>query len=258
MQLEVSPAGVTLPEPYWQIGVPGTKATFKHLGQIGTPDAIRALVEDLSTAADIESQTGFALEKLGPKAIPFLIPLLKDQEKSLLAAQVIAEMDPLPTAYASTWVVTALDAEVPLEARMAALRGIAALGPAAEHTSEALHVLLKDNDPELQKQVGATLRAVRDPIVVVQMAQSCQPKAPQFDFLALDSDLYHLCERGRASLRHFDSWLHRLRSGTPEDRSGSGFNGLACGVRRDLGDGLARSFRCSREARQVGRQLLAR
>jgi HEAT repeat protein len=161
----------------------------RPLGQIGTPDAIRALVEDLSTAADIESQTGFALEKLGPKAIPFLIPLLKDQEKSLLAAQVIAEMDPLPTAYASTWVVTALDAEVPLEARMAALRGIAALGPAAEHTSEALHVLLKDNDPELQKQVGATLRAVRDPIVVVQMAQSCQPKAPQFDFLALDSDL---------------------------------------------------------------------
>jgi hypothetical protein len=72
---------------------------------------------------------------------------------------------------------------------VAALRGIAPLGPAAEQTSEGLHVLLKDSNPELQKQVGITLRAVRDPIVVVQMAKSCQPKASQFDFLALDSDL---------------------------------------------------------------------
>ena len=56
------------------------------LGRIGTPEAIRALVEDLSTAADIESQTGFALKRLGAKAVPFLIPLLEDQQKSALQA----------------------------------------------------------------------------------------------------------------------------------------------------------------------------
>jgi HEAT repeat protein len=161
----------------------------RPLGQIGTPDAIRALVEDLPTAADVENQTGFALEKIGARAIPLLMPLLKDKQKSLLAAQVIAEMDPLPISYASAWVATALDAKEPIEVRVAALRGIGALGPASEKTSEELHVLLKDDNPELQKQVGTTLRAVRDPIVVVQMAKSCQPKASQFDFLALDSAL---------------------------------------------------------------------
>lgn len=159
------------------------------LGQIGTPDAIRALVEDLSTAADIESQTGFALEKLGAKAVPFLMPLLESQDKSPLAAQVIAEMDPLPISYASTWVGAALDAQEPVVARVAALRGIAALGPAAEQKSEELHVLLKDGNTELQKQVSTTLNAVRDPMMVVQMAKSCQPRASQFDFLALDSVL---------------------------------------------------------------------
>jgi HEAT repeat protein len=161
----------------------------RPLGQIGTPDAIGALVEDLSTEADIENQTGFALKKLGARAVPFLVPLLKDHEKSLLAAQVIAEMDPLPISYAKTWVTAALDAQAPIEARVAALRGIAALGPAAEQTSEGLQVLLTDGNPELQKQVSTTLKAVRDPIVVVQMAKSCQPEASQFDFLALDSVL---------------------------------------------------------------------
>src|ERR1039458_7916486 len=72
----------------------------RPLGQIGTPDAIRALVMDLSTASDIESQTGFALKKLGARAVPFLMPLLENQEKSVLAAQVIAEMDPLPISFA--------------------------------------------------------------------------------------------------------------------------------------------------------------
>lgn len=161
----------------------------RPLGQIGTPDAIRALVEDLSTAADTESQTGFALKKLGSRAVPYLVPLLERQEKSLLAAQVIAEMNPLPISYASTWIPIALDANEPIEARTAALRGIAALGPAVEQTSEALHALIEDSNQELRKQVGATLRAVHDPIVVEQMAKSCQPKASQFDFLALDSVL---------------------------------------------------------------------
>jgi HEAT repeat protein len=160
------------------------------LGQIGTPDDIRALDEDLSTSADIESQTGFALKKLGARAVPYLMLLLESQEKSLLAAQVIAEMDPQPIiSYASTWVAIALDAHEPTKARMAALRGVAALGPAAEQTGERLHVLLNDGNPELQNQVSATLRAVRDPIVVEQIAKSCQPRASEFDFLALDSVL---------------------------------------------------------------------
>lgn len=58
----------------------------KPLGQIGSPDAIVALAEDLSSASDIESQTGFTLSKLGAVAIPYLMPLLEDDDKSQLAA----------------------------------------------------------------------------------------------------------------------------------------------------------------------------
>jgi HEAT repeat protein len=159
----------------------------KPLGQIGSPDAIHALVEDLSDANDIENQTGFALSKLGAKAIPELVPLLKNDEKSRLAAQVIAEMKPLPIAYAATWVVVSLDQRKPLAERVAALRGIAALGPAAEQATIGLHVLLTDSDPEIKKQANVTLTALRDPVVVEPLAKDCQPHAGRFDFLALDS-----------------------------------------------------------------------
>ncbi len=115
------------------------------------------------------------------------MPLLEDDKKSLLAAQVISEMDPLPVAYLSSWITTALDIQKPARERLAALRGIAALGPAAERPSEALHVMLSDIDPQIQKQVSATLTAMRDPVVVERLAKSCQPRAPQFDFLALES-----------------------------------------------------------------------
>jgi HEAT repeat protein len=50
----------------------------RPLGEIGTPEAIRALVEDLPKGS--ENQTDFALAKLGPKAIPFLMPLLEREK----------------------------------------------------------------------------------------------------------------------------------------------------------------------------------
>ncbi len=81
----------------------------------------------------------------------------------------------------------ALDRSKPLPKRIAALRGIAALGPAAEQSSIGLHVLLTSNEPEIKKQADITLTAVRDPIVIEHLAKACQPRAPKFDFLALES-----------------------------------------------------------------------
>ena len=159
----------------------------RPLGQIGSPASIHALVEDLSQADDVANQTGFALSKLGERALAELMPLLENDEKSRLAAEVIAEMKPLPIAYAATWTEVALDRREPLSERVAALRGIAALGPAAEQASIVLHVLLTSNEPEIKKQADITLTAVRDPIVIEQLAKACQPHAPKFDFLALKS-----------------------------------------------------------------------
>ncbi len=161
----------------------------RPLGQIGSPDAIRALVDDLSDVNDVENQTGFALSKLGARAIPFLMPILENDQKSLLAAQVIAEMEPLPISYVNAWVVVALDPQKPLKERLAALRGIAALGPAAQQASIGLHPLLADRELEIKKQADTTLTSVRDPIVVERLAKACRPQASRFDFLALVSVL---------------------------------------------------------------------
>jgi HEAT repeat protein len=159
----------------------------RPLSQIGSATAIHALVEDLSQGNDVANQTGFALSKLGARALAELMPLLQNDEKARLAAEVIAEMKPLPIAYAATWTALALDRSEPLTKRVAALRGIAALGPAAEQASFGLHVLLTSNEPEIKKQADITLTAVRDPIVVERLAKACQPHAPRFDFLALES-----------------------------------------------------------------------
>lgn len=161
----------------------------RPLGQIGSPDAIRALVEDLSEADDFQNQTGFALSKLGEKAAPYLIPLLEDDKKSWLAAGVIAEMKPLPIPYASTWARMALDTRRPLKERLAALRGIAAMGSEAQQASIKLHVLLADQSSEIKKEAEKTLIGVRDPIVVEHLAKNCQPRAAHYDPVALDSEL---------------------------------------------------------------------
>ena len=159
----------------------------RPLGQIGSPDAIRALVEDLSAMDNIENQTGFALSQLGAKAIPALMPLLENDKQSPLASQVIAGMKPPPIEFATTWAALALDPQKPQAERIAALRGMAALGPAAQQAGIALHPLLADNEPKVSKQADATLTAVRDPIVVQRLAKACQPQAARFDLLAMNS-----------------------------------------------------------------------
>jgi HEAT repeat protein len=159
----------------------------KPLSQIGSATAIHALVEDLSQGDDVTNQTGFALSKLGERALAELMPLLENDEKYRLAAEVIAEMKPLPIAHAATWTALAIDRSEPLPKRIAALRGIAALGYAAEQSTIGLHELLTSNEPEIKKQADITLTAVRDPIVIEHLAKACQPRAPKFDFLALES-----------------------------------------------------------------------
>lgn len=193
----------------------------RPLGQIGSPEAIRTLVEDLSSASDIENQTGFALSKLGPRAIPYLTPLFEDDEKSQLAAGVFAEMKPIPISFASTWTEVALNAQRPLKERVGALRAIAALGPAAEQACIGLHALLVDSEPEIEAQLSKTLTAVRDPIVVEKLAKACKPQALQFDFLALNSSLClrEIASFGPAGRAAGDSLMPFLASDNGAERA---------------------------------------
>jgi len=93
---------------------------------IGTPTAIEALVEDLPKGSD--NQTDFALEKLGSKAIPFLMPLFDDEGSSQAAARVIAAMGDSAIPFVQSWSQIANDPDEPLKKRLAALRAISAFG----------------------------------------------------------------------------------------------------------------------------------
>jgi hypothetical protein len=157
----------------------------RPLGKIATPEAVRALVEDLPNGS--ESQTGFALSHLGAKAIPYLFPLLESAQQSEPAARVISDMGDLAMPFAGAWAALAIDTQKRLNVRVAALRGIAALGPRARPVCAGIHQLLATSNPMLQSQARVTFRAVRDPIVVMELAQTCRPVAPQFDPLAFES-----------------------------------------------------------------------
>jgi len=159
----------------------------RPLGEIGTPEAIGALVEDLPKGS--ENQTDFALAKLGPKAVPFLVPLLEGEKTAKSAQRVISKMDDSALPFASLWARCATDASQPMRLRLAALRGMAALGSKAKSASEPLPALLSSPDSTLRTEVDLTLKATRNPAVIHQVTRSCYPKAGQFDPLAIDAVL---------------------------------------------------------------------
>ncbi len=92
------------------------------LGKIGTSAAIEALVEDLPKGS--ENQTDFTLEKLGPRAIPFLMPLFDNESTAPSAARVIKLMGDSAAPLPGSWSQVANDPGEPLVKRLAALRAI--------------------------------------------------------------------------------------------------------------------------------------
>jgi HEAT repeat protein len=154
----------------------------RPLGEIGTQEAIQVLVEDLS---DHRGQTDFALSQLGDKALPYLIPLLEDDRRAPAAALVIGEMKEAAAPSTPAWVALALDPKQPQAKRLAALRAVAALKDRARPGSSSLVTLLRDADARIKDQARETLKSVRDPVFIEQIAASCHPEADPFDPVAL-------------------------------------------------------------------------
>jgi hypothetical protein len=159
----------------------------KPLGQIGTPDAIKTLVADLSVANDAGNQTGFALVQLGAKAVPFLFPLFQTDRGSHRADSVLRQIGPAALPFLPQWTALALNSGKPLSTRIAALRAIAALGPAAKSDGPRLHPLLAEPNVQLTNEARHTLEALHDPVLLQQAASCCHPKAAPYDSLAVDS-----------------------------------------------------------------------
>jgi len=155
----------------------------RPLGEIATPDSIQALIEDLPKGS--ENQTDFLLASMGAKAVPYLIPVLESDKNASSAERIIRNMNGRAVPFASRWVAQAANPQQPVQARLGALRGIAAIGDGARPSCEPLRRLRQDPEPKIRKQVELTLRAERDPLVVEDVARTCRPTADPFDPLAL-------------------------------------------------------------------------
>jgi hypothetical protein len=129
------------------------------LRTIGTPAAVEVLVEDLPKGS--ENQTDFALEKLGPRAIPALMPLLENENTAAPAVRVIKLMGDSVVPLQSNWSRIANDSKEPLQRRMAALRAIGALGSKARQSADSIRSLSTSTNPSLRHQTVMTLEAIQ-------------------------------------------------------------------------------------------------
>ena len=157
----------------------------RPLAEIGTPEAIQALVEDLAVIGSL-SQTGWALVKIGPKALPYLLPILAGR-LAVEAAGVIREMGREAFAVAPDWASIAASTDNPKDVRLAALRGLAAMGEGARQQGKDLREMLASPDADIRAQVFKTLVAIRDPSVVTTVAEKCNPSGTAFSSIPFES-----------------------------------------------------------------------
>jgi hypothetical protein len=158
----------------------------RSLVAIKTPEAIQALVEDLAFAG-AATQTGFALTQIGPDALPYLFPLLEDDHHAFVAANVIHKIGREASSAAPGWASIAASSDRPKNMRLAALPGLAAMGNGAQQEGKGLREMLADPDLAIRDQAFKTLVAIRDPSVVTNVAENCNPSGTTFDRIPVQS-----------------------------------------------------------------------
>jgi HEAT repeat protein len=157
----------------------------RPLAAIRSPEAIQALVEDLAFIG-AESQTGWALVQTGPTALPYLLPILADDQHAS-AAVIIGRMGREALVAAPDWASVATSADNPKKVRLAALRGLAAMGDGAQQQGKDLREMLASPDIDIRAQVFETLVAIRDPSVVTTVAENCNPSGTAFSKIPYQS-----------------------------------------------------------------------
>lgn len=130
----------------------------RALFQIGTPEAIEAIIEDLPN--DDDNQAQFWAEKLGVKVLPYLMPLLEDDAKANSALKVIRSIRNSVAPVQTSWVRTAIDPSQTLLHRIAALRAISALGVKGRPSASAMKTLSSCANTLLRDEATLTLEAI--------------------------------------------------------------------------------------------------
>ena len=177
----------------------------RSLGEVGTPEAMQALADDMRRGA--QGQSDYALGLLGARAVPYLFPLLEDAQFAPGAARVITAMGEESKPFAESWALLAADPRQPTAVRLGALRGLAALGRSARQWTGDLHVLLTSQDQSLRATAANTLLATGDSAVLDTLLEQCRPKDNELEFVELGST---------SCLRHIESLGHDAVAAGPK------------------------------------------
>jgi HEAT repeat protein len=168
------------------------------LGEIGSPEAIRVLVDDL-VLAGFATQSGGALHGLGPQVLPYLLPALQTPgQEDLLpeddyregwrsAAKLIGEFRSQAVVVADDWIRIAKNRREPPMRRVAALRGLYAMGGYIENKAAALRPLQRDRNEKIADAAFQTLVSAHDPMTARKVAENCRPKADEWDAYSLEA-----------------------------------------------------------------------
>jgi HEAT repeat protein len=159
------------------------------LGEIGTPAAIEVLVEDLKSNKRGPGHTGLALQKLGSRAVPYLI-FIPEGDVSLETAIVsLGEMDFDDAGPALRyWATTAADSTRPDSVRTAAIQGLAELRNVASGQAElspVIRPLLDDPKSEIREGALKVLRRMSDPkmldpSILPRLVEFCNPTSDPY------------------------------------------------------------------------------
>lgn len=145
----------------------------RALGRVGSGEAIQALLADVRVHGS-QNQSGFALRKLGPRVLPYVLRELSGPKPQPFEG-IVSEMGAVGASVAPAWAGTAADGRRSKSERLGALRGLRAMGVHARPVAANLHALLTDADVQIQQAAFDALRAMDDPIVLQRLVAQCQP-----------------------------------------------------------------------------------
>lgn len=93
---------------------------------------------------------------------------------------------------APDWASLAAGTDNPKHLRLAALRGLAAMKEGAREQGKDLRALLTSSDSDIRAQAIKTLITIRDPSVVVSVAENCHPSGAAFHRYRLQFPFCHI------------------------------------------------------------------
>ncbi|MGE0451932.1 MAG: HEAT repeat domain-containing protein [Vicinamibacteria bacterium] len=160
------------------------------IASIGTPEATRALINELRRRPERDGQLFFALKRLGPAAHADLLQLFRCGSACKgavlsVAGSVLAEAKAGVPEVVDSLLAIATEPTGPLVARRAALRTLGELGPAASPAAKALLAMTHQEPSALQADARDALLGIGGPGTKAALEAALDVKDPEAALIRL-------------------------------------------------------------------------